>query len=66
MKIILSIVFLILISCNNKPEEDTYKLSTFCTVKVIEIDSCEYLYAASPYGGVLTHKGNCKNCQGYK
>lgn len=31
--------------------------------KIVEIDSCEYLYAwESNNSTVLTHKGNCKFC----
>lgn len=32
------------------------------TIKILEIDSCEYLYGDWGYAGVLTHKGNCKYC----
>jgi hypothetical protein len=31
-------------------------------VYVIEIDSCEYLWAYHGGGPMLTHKGNCKYC----
>ncbi|MEK6829132.1 MAG: hypothetical protein AABY15_03315 [Nanoarchaeota archaeon] len=29
---------------------------------IIEIDSCEYLYAFHDRGAMITHKGNCKFC----
>lgn len=33
------------------------------TFKVVEIDSCEYIYAWEKYNSALfTHKGNCKFC----
>ena len=31
-------------------------------IKVIEIDSCEYLWGDWGSATVLTHKGNCKYC----
>jgi len=31
-------------------------------IKIIEIDSCEYLWGEWGGGTVLAHKGNCKYC----
>ena len=31
--------------------------------KVIEIDSCEYIYRRQGSRGYLAHKGNCKYCR---
>jgi len=37
------------------------------TFQIIEIDNCEYIYRRNPgayhTSYVLTHKGNCRNCQ---
>jgi hypothetical protein len=54
-------------SCNIeegiKPKESGYKISgVLNTIKVIEVDSCEYLYGDWEDATVLTHKGNCKYC----
>jgi hypothetical protein len=54
-------------SCNIdegvKPKESGYKISgVINTIKVVEVDSCEYLYGDWGSATVLTHKGNCKYC----
>jgi hypothetical protein len=54
-------------SCNLnesvKPKESGYKISgVITTIKVVEVDSCEYLYGDWGNATVLTHKGNCKYC----
>jgi hypothetical protein len=30
-------------------------------ISVVVVDSCEYVFVKSGYGGGLAHKGNCKN-----
>ena len=32
-------------------------------IKIVEIDSCEYLWGDWGNATVLTHKGNCKYCK---
>jgi hypothetical protein len=54
-------------SCNInegiEPKESGYKISgVINTIKVVEVDSCEYLYGDWGNATVLTHKGNCKYC----
>ena len=54
-------------SCNIdegvKPKESGYKIiGCVNTIKIVEVDSCEYLYGDWGNATVLTHKGNCKYC----
>jgi hypothetical protein len=54
-------------SCNIdeglQPQESGYKISgCINTIKIVEVDSCEYLYGDWGNATVLTHKGNCKYC----
>lgn len=62
----------VFVSCI-KPSNDRVEQNVFKNVEitpnniirevyVIEIDSCEYLYAYHVGGPILTHKGNCKYC----
>lgn len=32
------------------------------SIKVVDVDGCEYLYGEWGNATVLTHKGNCKYC----
>jgi len=56
-----------LVSCKS-PEPNVPKTKTtyqidneLNPIKMVVIDSCEYLYAPWGNATVLTHKGNCKN-----
>jgi len=40
---------------------DEYDNLLGCYVKVLEYDSCEYIYVSGGNAGWGTHKGNCKN-----
>ena len=31
------------------------------TLKVVQIEGCEYFYSTYDRGAIFTHKGNCKN-----
>lgn len=49
---------ILLTSCDDNPKQlaedgTTYRIET--------IDGCEYVYKSWGEGGVLSHKGNCKN-----
>ena len=67
MKAIISIlIILVLTGCglmdNNietKPTE--YKIKGHPSIKIVNIDGCEYLYGDWGNATVLTHKGNCIN-----
>lgn len=47
-------------SCANKPRE------YYENLKVINVDSCEYLYIHNAQGVALVHKENCKNHKNQK
>jgi len=53
-------------SCSNSNVEtkttDIQVGSYSSKIKVVEIDSCEYLWGDWGNATVLTHKGNCKYC----
>ena len=68
-KNVLILLLLVLVSCTEQPrvERESYVIDG---VKVVEIDSCEYIvneenfghaYTTSSYES-YTHKGNCKFC----
>lgn len=61
----ISLLFITL-SCtkpNVKVKDTEYRIpGVVNTIKIIEIDSCEYLYGDWGNATVLTHKGNCKYC----
>ena len=45
-------------------QEQEYKLSTFSNVvKVVNIDSCEYIISHVNSGQVVVHKQNCRFCE---
>lgn len=78
---ILSVLFA-MISCSEQPDtnvyhevertNDVYTVNVISTnydptnLRVVVIDSCEYLIGRGNYGydgyGYLSHKGNCKYC----
>lgn len=67
---ILTVCFLVFFaaSCSQGNIEPStsigYRNDLQSEITVIEIDSCEYLFAtcgSDSRGSVLTHKGNCKN-----
>lgn len=65
MKLVISIsIILTLFGCesgNVETHQTEYKLNDMITLKLVVIDSCEYLYGPWGDATVLTHKGNCKN-----
>ena len=47
---------------NIKKTDTEYVVSTLhSTLKIVNIDSCQYLYGDWGNATVLTHKGNCSN-----
>jgi len=49
---------------NVKEKNTNYKFDELGgSVKIIEVDSCEYLFYVAAYRGALAHKGNCKYCE---
>lgn len=64
--IILFTIFLFS-SCNkaNIKEENTEYIFNELghRFKIIEIDSCEYLFSKGAQRVAITHKGNCKFCE---
>lgn len=65
-KLIIIVSILTLSSCsipNVKETETNYIINKVNTsLKIIVVDSCEYLYGDWGYSSVLTHKGDCKYC----
>lgn len=56
---------LMLLSCKESNIEKRELKETICGdkhVKVLIIDSCEYIYADQGYASWGSHKGNCKFC----
>ena len=67
MKAIISIlIILVLTGCglmdNNIETKSTeYKIKGHPSIKIVNIDGCEYLYGDWGNATILTHKGNCTN-----
>lgn len=62
----LTAIILTLTGCNSgnvETHQTEYKLNDMNPLKLVVIDSCEYLYGPWGNATVLTHKGNCKNKQ---
>ena len=52
--------------CGNSTEGSGNDKNPEKTYRIVEIDSCEYIYISRrPFGGnmAITHKGNCKYCK---
>jgi hypothetical protein len=66
MKKILILLLATMCSCGqDDTSEKTYPISYNTDIghlKLVNIDSCEYLYGEWGSATVLTHKGNCKYC----
>ena len=59
--ILLALIALMMVGCNVKQPDGTYKLYSYETYIV---DSCEYVgYVASSQYDYLAHKGNCRFCK---
>ena len=70
--------FFVIISCGKQQPDtnvyhkvektnDVYRVYDDLNIRVVIIDSCEYLIGSRQYGiyqgyGYLSHKGNCKYC----
>ena len=62
MNKILILLLATMCSCGqDDTSEKTYPMS-YGDLKLVNIDSCEYLYGEWGSATVLTHKGNCKYC----
>ena len=63
MNKILILLLATMCSCGQEKQtsEKTYPMS-YGDLKLVNIDSCEYLYGEWGSATVLTHKGNCKYC----
>ena len=66
MNKILILLLATMCSCGQEKQtiEKTYPISYngVSDLKLVNIDSCEYLYGEWGNATVLTHKGNCKYC----
>jgi hypothetical protein len=67
MNKILILLLATMCSCEQEKQKskETYPFSYhvgFGDLKLVNIDSCEYLYGEWGNATVLTHKGNCKYC----
>ena len=64
---IYTLLVAVLFGCNepNVKEKSTdYILDELGgTVKIIEVDSCEYLFYEGGHRMAIAHKGNCKYCK---
>lgn len=74
--LVLLSILSVMISCSERPDtnvyhdvkktNDVYRVYDDLNVRVVVIDSCEYLIGSisEPYAGYgyLSHKGNCKYC----
>ncbi len=80
--LVLTTILFAMISCSEQPDtniyhevertNDVYKVNVTSTfndttmLRVVVIDSCEYLIGKNRFGdagyGYLSHKGNCKYC----
>lgn len=58
--ILLTLTALIVVGCNEKQLNGTYKALTYRTYIV---DSCEYVGLATGHGIHIAHKGNCRFCK---
>jgi hypothetical protein len=59
--ILLALTALVMVGCDVKQPDGTYKPSSYRTYI---IDSCEYIgYAAGTRSDYLAHKGNCRFCK---
>ena len=70
--------FFVIVSCGKQQPDtnvyhkvektnDVYRVYDDLNIRVVIIDSCEYLIGSRQYGayqgyGYLSHKGNCKYC----
>ena len=69
--------FFVIVSCSKQPDtnvyhkvektNDVYRVYDDLNIRVVIIDSCEYLIGSRQDGiyqgyGYLSHKGNCKYC----
>jgi hypothetical protein len=61
---------IILSSCdksNIQGKTTNYKIGYMGdTLKLIQIEGCEYFYTLIDRGAIMCHKGNCKNAIHYK
>ena len=65
-RLILALAIVGLVSCTEPGTTELKKETTYLTIdnyniKVVTIDSCEYLWVPKYKGVGLTHKGNCNN-----
>lgn len=74
--LILVTILFVMISCSEQPDtniyhevektNDVYRVYDDLNVRVVVIDSCEYLIGRTCRGydgyGYMSHKGNCKYC----
>lgn len=58
--IIFALAALMMVGCEYTPEG--YTTSDGVQVRVVLIDSCEYVRWSNGYGPHYAHKGNCKFC----
>jgi hypothetical protein len=64
-KILIFVLFLVLYGCedvNVDKKETGYIIKYGATpLKIVVVDSCEYLFGDWGRASIFTHKGNCKN-----
>ena len=59
--ILLALFALMMAECS--PDNTSVKNSSFEDIKIIEIDSCEYIISHVYFGNVIIHKNNCRFCK---
>ena len=66
MKIIIIIIAVLAASCAKVQNDRDFEVtgtSAAESVKIITVDSCEYITWNSGYGGGICHHENCKFCK---
>ena len=59
--VFVSMAILALASCIEDPNYTKGKETD--AFRIVEFDSCEYVYRECGHQGYLAHKGNCKYCE---
>lgn len=65
-KLLVALSLFLLASCTIEEAKPVVKVSkgtsSVSSLRVVEIDGCEYLQYHAYYFEAITHKGNCKYC----
>ena len=59
--ILLALTALMMVGCSI--DNTSVKNNSFNDIKIIKIDSCEYITSHIYFGNVIIHKNNCRFCK---